>query len=356
MGGGLPGHAGGRVLPRRVVPQPFGNAVVVGEERRCLGARGFEGGEQGLSLGKRSIRRELDGPRRRLPRLVSLGKRSIRRELDGPRQRLPRLVEPRCRRGEPRLGVGGLALEALSLGSERGDRVDRIPGGVARGPGDLLGAGESGPVACVPIGGQAAAADRTGVAGVEAVGGGGGRFGSPRGLQVVVGGVGLVRRAVVGLVRRFQVPRARRVLCPERVESLAALGELGRPFRTPGVLLPGGVPALPSRAGGLVERGAPRGLRGGLLPGRGGALGPALRFRVLPGRVLDAGAERGRRFRAEGREGAQAPERRQGRRDLPARGAVVGGDARELLLQVRQALLQGGVLFAKLPVEGGERR
>ena len=94
----------------------------------------------------------------------------------------------------------------------------------------------------------------------------------------------------------------------------------------------------------------------GPLPGGLGALRPAPRFGLLARNVTRGGAQVGGRFLGGLREIAQARQRRQGRRDFLARRSVVGGDARQLVLEAGLPLLVGRFLPGDPPFGGGDGR
>ena len=334
VGGGLQSHARGLVLPGHFPAQFFGDAIVLPQTLGGLLERRLQGSDQHVPLGKRSV--------------------GVERDL--ARQRVPGIPESKLRRGESGPGIGYPALDALSLRVERGDLASCISPGFMRRPGDLLRLGQLRAVGGLPVRGQVAAADGAGVPGVQIVRGGRRRLRALRDGQVLVGAGCLARRTALRLPRGFQPLRALGFLCPERIELLADLVELGAKFGAPRVSLLDGDPALPCRPRRLVQRRASRGvLRVTFLRGEG-ALGRALRLDLLRRGVLHAGAERGGGFLAGLREGGQAPQRRQGRRDLFARGTVVGRDASQRVIDVLLTLLQGRLLLGEPSLDGGDGR
>ena len=306
---------------------------MLGDEVRCRGARRVQGGEQSFRFGERSVRGELDVPRQ-LPACV---------------------LETGVGFTEPHLGVGGLAPGALALGVERGDRVDGFARGRVGRLRDLLGVEQSRPIGGFPVGGQIASADRTGVAGVKAVGSGGRRFRPPRRGQVVVGAGRLSGRGAFRLLRGLEAPREVGLFGPERVEPLAGLVGLGRPLGTPGVLLRDRVPPFARGGGRLVEGGALRRVPGRPLLRVGGGRRQAPGLGVLVEGGGAAGAEGGGPFFGRRREGAEALQRRQGRRGFLARGAVVGGDAGQRFRGLGLAPFERRVLFRDSAVDVGQR-
>ena len=182
------------------------------------------------------------------------------------------------------------------------------------------------------------------------------RFRPPRRRQVVVGAGRLASGATGRLPRRLEALGPLGLLGPERIEPPAGRVALGRALDAPGVLLLDRVPAPPRPLGRLVEGSALRGMVRGPLPGGLGALRPAPRFGLLARNVTRGGAQVGGRFLGGPREIAQARQRRQGRRHLLARRSVVGGDARQLVLEAGLPLLVGRFLVGEPSFGGGDGR